>query len=484
MKKANGFSLVEVMIVVGLLSGLAILFNSIVKNMHQGQATAETKMEELELRRIITTTLSDKAACINTFSGISIGGGVNAIKNNAGTILYQAGNIYGNNSLKIESMITKDLGQIYSDGTRKINLIINFKKMKNIVKQTVHSANIDLRVKASSASASITSCFADADEVVKAACESAGGTWTGSSCSFDLLYVKKSGDTMTGNLTAPTFLGNIAGATGTLTSKMTSAFFCTGTNCKAINDLALSNQTCTNGNVQKGVKADGTPNCVPLQCGANLYFAGLDGSGNPICRPYPTNTCPTNQYVSSVNANGTVNCSLLPNNAIASCPSGQVLQSISAGVPTCVNKGAGASCSPGQVVVAVKSDGSVECNSLVTNNSIIGGSCPSGQVMSGIKSTGEPICTTPIPRYDIIYFLITAKGSASDGWSSWMEAKCPAGFQSIGCGMWQSAGTWGNTGDVSSIVIPQYSSCLGTGYAGNISADFVLYASCMKLVFF
>jgi hypothetical protein len=343
----KGFSLVEIAVAGGLLGGLALLGASVSKNMIQGQKSAETKMEELEMRRQIISLLSDRTACTNTFSGSTIGSEISSIKNVAAAVIFQTGSEYGNGSLKINSMTTTDTGQTFTDGTRSVNLTVSLTKLKTISRQ-IKNPVIPLRVRAASASSPISYCFADSEQIVTTSCLAAGGIWNGSSCSFDNLYVRKSGDSMAGDLTAPQFNGNINATTGTFLnsatmaigtagSKVTSPQFCTGSNCKAIGDLALSNQECPFGQVTTGVKADGLPNCRALQCPANQFFAGLDGASNPICRPFPTNICPTNQYIMNVNADGTVNCGILPNNAISTCPSGQILQSINAGIPTCVD---------------------------------------------------------------------------------------------------------------------------------------------------
>lgn len=388
----KGFSLVEMLIVAGLLSGAALVSSTIVKSMHQGQATAEAKMEELEIRRVVSSVLMDKNACANTFSGVPIGSSVLTIKNGSGGVLFQAGSVYGNNSIKLESMSTQDLGQAFSNGTRMINLVLNIKKMKQIIRQTSVPVGIKLKVSAASATSVITSCSTEADQYAQVSCESAGGVWINSACSYDAQYVKKSGDSMTGNLmtmdfqaTNGNFTSSITTAVLSVSNKITSSFFCTGSNCKKMDDLALANQACPFGQVQSGVTSTGTPICVPLQCPTNQFFAGIDSSGNTLCRPYPTNTCPTNQFVSSVNANGTVNCSVLPSSANSTCPTGQVLQSISGGAVTCVNRGAGSSCGAGQLVLGVQSDGSLICG---TEPDKI---CPVGQVLQTI-SNGSYIC--------------------------------------------------------------------------------------------
>jgi hypothetical protein len=348
MKMNNkGFTLVEGLILGGLLGGLALVGATMSKNMNQGQATAEAKLEDIELRRQIVTILTDKVACANTLSGVNIGGSISSIKNASGAVMFQVGGNYGNGSLQINSFTTADLNQTFPDGTRMIGLSVGLTKLKNTTKPAKNSV-ITLRVKAPSANAAITSCFADFEQLIRSACLSAGGAWSGSDCSYDALYVKRVGDTMTGNLTAPQFNGNIYGTNATfassvttdfatLTNSLTSALFCTGANCKAIGDFALSNKECPSGQVMTGVKPDGTPNCRALQCPANEYFAGLDGASNPICRPFPTKTCPTHQYVTKVNADGTVICDILPNNAISNCPSGMVMQSVNLGIPTCID---------------------------------------------------------------------------------------------------------------------------------------------------
>ncbi len=453
----RGFSLLEVTIAGGLMGGLALLGASVTKNMFQEKTTSETKMEELEIRRQITTLLSDKAACSNTFTGLSIGGNLSSIKSSAGTVMFESGKSYGNGSLQIESMTTSDSGQTFADGTRSVKLTINLKKLKTITRQ-IKNPVIPLRVKAASASAPISYCFADSEQIVITACQAASGIWSGTTCSFDHLYVKKTGDTMTGNLTAPQFNGNVNATTGifsasltaalgTMAGKITSPLFCTGGYCKAVGDIALSNQECPGGHVTTGVKADATQNCRTIQCPADYFFAGFDGSSAPICRPFPTKTCPPNQYIADVNADGTVVCRILPNNGISTCPSGETLQSINAGIPTCVNivrmacEGAGAtwngsSCSydglyvmktgytmTGSLTapqfggnfnaidanfVSTMTTSFATLGSKITSNLFCTGtncktigelalsnqSCPSGQVVAGVKADGTVDCRT------------------------------------------------------------------------------------------
>lgn len=379
LRNHNGFTLIEIVIASGLLAALSLGVMQTMHTMQKGQVQSETKMEEIEIRRLVTTLLADKVACQNTLVGNNIGANITSIKNAGGATLYQTGNTYGNNSIKLTNIKTVDLNQVGTDGTRVVNLVLTLQKQKKLAGSTSKDATIQLNVKAPSATGVITECFGDSQQIVENSCISIGGTWNGATCTLNN-FVLKTGDTMTGalNLTSAAATGNISAAQ-----------FCSGGNCKAITDLALSNQLCPNGQVANGTKADGTPNCRALQCPANQYFAGLDISNNAICRPYPTNTCPTNEYVSQVNANGTVQCAVIPNTATSTCPVGQVLQSINAGVPTCVNKGAGTSCGAGQVVSAVAADGSVTCI-----NKGPGTSCPAGRAITTVAANGSVTCSS------------------------------------------------------------------------------------------
>lgn len=385
--KNFGFSLIEIIIVSGLMSALGLGLATLMKNMHKGQVSATSKVEELEIRRIIIQNLTDKIACTNTFSGLSIGSDVLEIKSSANNVLYKVNNSYGDNSIKISRMYTSDKNQLFSDGTRNVDLKIELAKTKQMATPKLNSFSIQLRVKAPGPTGIISSCYADQDAIIEQTCTTLSGIWTGSNCILNQ-YVLKTGDTMSGTLTAPLFSGNIQGSQATFSTNLTTPNHCTGSYCKSMTDLALANRTCPLGQVQKGVQLNGDPNCIPLSCPPTFFFAGLDLTGSPICRPLPTNTCPTNEYISEVRPDGTVVCSPVPFTATATCPIGQVLQSISGGTPTCTSKGPNTSCPIGQFISGIAADGNITCNT----NTLAGGTCPPGQVMKGITPAGSPIC--------------------------------------------------------------------------------------------
>ncbi len=460
-KTQTGFSLLEVIIAGSLLGAISLALMQMNSNMFKGQATAKVKMEEIELRRLMISVLAEKRACENTFSGISVGQSVSSIKTTNNSRMFEVGKSYGSNSLQLQSMTTRDKGEV-ATGTRMIDLLVTTRKLqKQAYGADVKSFTIPLKVNALSATALVTSCYSDENAIVsnatKEACLALGGVWnvTTSSCTLSS-YVRKTGDTMTGNLSLVglnasgnvnatgniTTSGNlntagsvVAGADLTASGRIqssttisaqgnitTSQKICTNSNCKSLDELALANQSCPNGQVANGVKADGKPNCRALQCPGNQFFAGIDVSNNPVCRPYPTNTCPTNQYVKQVNADGTVQCDIIPNTANATCPAGHVLQSISAGTPTCV---------PVQANI----------------------SCPDGLVLRGI-SNGNPVCGSPVSVRHISNssqrnFVSTNRGQHQ------LSIVCPSGEMAIsGAGECYASASNGNAAASLSSSVP------------------------------
>ena len=105
--------------------------------------------------------------------------------------------------------------------------------------------------------------------------------------------------------------------------------------------LAKLGTTCGSGLVVKGLKADGSLECV----------AGLVGG-----------KCAAGQVVTEVKADGSVTCGVV-------------------GIT-------GGACQAGQVVTEVKGDGTVVC----APPSIAGGSCQAGQVVTAVKADGSVVC--------------------------------------------------------------------------------------------
>jgi hypothetical protein len=222
-----GFSLAEVMVAAGLVGVVSLGVMHLTNNIHRGQATAETKMEEIEIRRIITSTLSDSLACLNTLNGIEIGSNFNTIRNSANTPIFQVNNVYGNRALKLISMRTVDKNVTYADGTRGVDIVVQLAKMKQLAMGADNLRfSIDLRVTAENETAPITACFVNNDQIVQQACEALGGTWIDGSCQLP---------------------------------------------------------SCPQGQLLQGIDISGNPICRIPNCDEGYAFRGFNGSGDPLC---------------------------------------------------------------------------------------------------------------------------------------------------------------------------------------------------------
>lgn len=81
-KKLNqdGFSLVQVMVAVGLMGGLALAMMKMTDNQIKSQKTMELKAEQGDLANIIRQTLNDKVACEATFIGMTPGDDIDTLR--------------------------------------------------------------------------------------------------------------------------------------------------------------------------------------------------------------------------------------------------------------------------------------------------------------------------------------------------------------------------------------------------------------------
>jgi hypothetical protein len=78
--REGGFSLVQVMVAIGLSAGLAVTMMKMTDNQIKQQKTMELKAEQGDVATIIRQTLSDKEACDATFKGMSPGDQIEAIR--------------------------------------------------------------------------------------------------------------------------------------------------------------------------------------------------------------------------------------------------------------------------------------------------------------------------------------------------------------------------------------------------------------------
>ena len=78
--REGGFSLVQVMVAIGLMGGLALAMMKMFDNQLKQQKTVELRAEQGDVANIIRQTLSDKEACEATFIGMSPGDDISSIR--------------------------------------------------------------------------------------------------------------------------------------------------------------------------------------------------------------------------------------------------------------------------------------------------------------------------------------------------------------------------------------------------------------------
>lgn len=223
----SGLSLTEMLIAIGLIGITSLAVVQLTASIQSGKVTSETKVEELELKRIITTTLSDRLACFNTLNGVSVGSSFTQIKSAVGTVIFQTDRAYGNNAIKINSMRIVDNDLSFEDGTRSVNLVVGLEKMKKLAlgKEKI-DFDIELRVVSTGSSTPITDCFVNNDSIVQKSCESLKGLWIDGKCELP---------------------------------------------------------KCAEGQIFEAINTDGEAVCRTMGCSTGYGFRALDSSGNSVC---------------------------------------------------------------------------------------------------------------------------------------------------------------------------------------------------------
>lgn len=93
MRNQQAFSLVEVMLVMGLMGMAALVFVSMQKMQSRSQVTAATQFETFNLIQDIQLTLLNSKACMATLDGISL--------SEEETVLESIKNSLGNERFKV-----------------------------------------------------------------------------------------------------------------------------------------------------------------------------------------------------------------------------------------------------------------------------------------------------------------------------------------------------------------------------------------------
>lgn len=242
-KDYSGVTLVEVLIVMAIMGGLAVVMMNMTKQQNVMQKKAESSFEVSTLHSGVVSTLLTAEACTYTLAPLGdISGAVsgtinlNAIRNRQNSVLYNTTTNY-NNLVTIPTMEIRDLvaGPLLPSGKKfgDLNLIMTYEKTAKILpgENKTTRSEIVLRVELNAAN-TVTNCYSATENAIdegrRQACESIGGTVNpatykcdmapypalvdaniGVSTKFlddyminnlDLRYVNVIGDIMTGNL--------------------------------------------------------------------------------------------------------------------------------------------------------------------------------------------------------------------------------------------------------------------------------------------
>lgn len=112
--RESGFSLIEILVVMGLLGIMSLFMMSVTKIGLSGQKNVIAMDDARNLTNEMATLLMNSTACLNTFGGkdpvASGGASATAVKNAANTAVYQINTVYGNKALRFAGVTLGGVG--------------------------------------------------------------------------------------------------------------------------------------------------------------------------------------------------------------------------------------------------------------------------------------------------------------------------------------------------------------------------------------
>lgn len=160
-QESKGFSLIEILMVIGLMSITGLAIATLMNRSFKDAKQFETRISATQLHNEIYQTLNNIESCRSSFGPAPGGSDVTLaefigptyernqpfIKNSDGTaILYQTGNVYFNNSVKIETM---KLTEFLLDGTvsQRTKALVSLKvKYTRILQNTIEIPEQHIRL--------------------------------------------------------------------------------------------------------------------------------------------------------------------------------------------------------------------------------------------------------------------------------------------------------------------------------------------------
>lgn len=167
MKRNAGFSLVQLMIVAGMLSGIFVVSLKIMKNQNQMGKSSSEEFEIIYLFDDIRNQLADRKVCFKTLKNINLEvptelEGIASLKDDQAYSVQTfsaSGAYYGQNNIKIESIRYEVGDQESSIDDGEAFLVINFNKSKSALGNTVVSKKLKVHLEFDKTK-KLQSCFA------------------------------------------------------------------------------------------------------------------------------------------------------------------------------------------------------------------------------------------------------------------------------------------------------------------------------------
>ncbi len=354
--KKNGFTMVELLIVAGILAGLAVVALNLTKLTSKSSAKFQFDTDRQMITNEINGILSNPVTCKTVFHGLTSTGLINAVTSINGKFPSD-GSVFGNSKITINNYNLEAI----SSGV--IKLVI-FYKNKSIIKETngqdLISNFVNLNV-ALDSSNNIDTCNSTASGM-------ASSQWINSG--LNIYY--SAGNVGIGSVISPRVSLEVSGG--------------------ILPGPATIGQTC--GTSPAGTLAVDTGTSAIIFCKSTGTWASID---IPIVK-----TCLADQYVNQINADGSVNCAPVapppapppgppvPGTINVACGAGLALQTINNGARTCVPVGvATQSCPAGEYVKGFNSSGNIICGPAVAPSVVAGAVCNPTDSNIGVDGTGK-----------------------------------------------------------------------------------------------
>lgn len=358
MSNLKGFSLVEVMIALGIGAVVTLGIASTLEMMNKAQRTNDQNIEANFLAENISRLLAEPSTCQLNWGSTSIGGAVTMspttvftrdIVDDGGNTVFDVNNLtatFGNNKIRLQDYKLVQIAVVSTSPYVVLGeLKLNIQQVGVGFGGSAIPKSVYLNVELTGAGGTMTTCNSlgvSANLVTTPACP------------------------------PNTYLTQISGGTP---------------NCQPANNPSAG-QSCTAGQIITGFTAGGLPICASaptnsVSCTLNSVVIGFDSAGVPLCAIPPSTrnvSCATGQVLKGFDSSGGPLCVTSgggsPPNANFSCPPTQVISGFdSAGTPICAS-------GPGTIAIV-----SNEINSSAAQTVDV--FCPPGTVRVGCMGSRE-----------------------------------------------------------------------------------------------